>query len=324
MGIGSNEVVDLSEYDISISVDSVVETRTERISVKTGKEVTYKYIPPNSRLLQESFTIILDSMEFVSPEGKNALTSLNFDQSNSLEENDPYDQRISAGKDFVRRYATLGSDNLLGVFGFGYLEGDMNGDGIDDYFFQIVQDFVRATDTILLLRAIDSVNHEYGSTPLYCSLVLTADYMENYGGNSFSKGLVSFTDGEDNSSDDCPRKDYGTGDISFQNITADSVWTVAKRYGIRIFFIALGEYINTSEMQMIADSTDGILVKVSDAGALSSVFDALGYASAGGYNEINAHIDPVPPSGSVVYMTLTACNSDGTCAEASFTSSTGQ
>lgn len=313
VGVSGNASVDLSQYNVDIRVDSVVQGALHTVEkISEGKSITIRTFERLHLLPDTQYTVQILRVEFEPPTSNNKAVAMNFDQSGSLISTDPNDLRIDAGKDFIRRFMTVSGDKKLGIFSFSGPFYDR------DYYFRVVLDFTTPDTTIL--HYVDSVNYEDGATPLYCSLVMNLDYMNAKGLSGYDKILLSFTDGEDNDSETCPRDTTGT-----QYINADSVWQVAKRYGVKVFFVALDEggYIDPSEMKMISDSTGGITVMVSDPDALNRVFSALSYAS-GGYNVIQARINPIPPLNSTVYMTLTACDSENNCFEEHFSSTVAQ
>jgi hypothetical protein len=136
-----------------------------------------------------------------------------------MEWNDPNRVRVTASKDFIRLLLSNNNLHKAGIFDFAGSSGDANGDGIDDYYLRVLQDFVYVSDTTGLFTAADSAT-ESGGTPLYLSLWYLLDYVYNRRESGYGHAILVLTDGEDNERDP---------------ITSDSVINKAKSYGIPIF-----------------------------------------------------------------------------------------
>lgn len=100
------------------------------------------------------------------------------------------------------------------------------------------------------------------------------------------------------------------GNLANQAITKDSVIQVAQRTGHRVCFVALSDY--SDEMQTIAQQTGGTVVLADSAGALQRLFQGMGYSVSGGFNQIQMQVQPVPPFGMYVYLSMEVC-SGGQC-----------
>ncbi len=314
-----NEVIDLTGASISASVDSVSYTylKNQVISGESRPAVVRTFAREGAAPLGIQDTVyqvqILNNT-FQVPSGSGDLgVSMNFDNSGSLAGTDPNNLRIPAAKDFIRLLNAQGNPgDVVGIFGFSRTSGDQNGDGIDDYYFEILANFTQPSDTATLFSAIDSLSAN-SLTPLWCSLVLNMDYAAAQGWAQRVPVLVSFTDGGDNDSNACPRKDYSTGNIATQDITSDSVIAVAQRTSTRVFFVALG--YSSYDMQRIASQTGGLVARVDSANALQQIFQALGYSIQGGFNVLQMRVQPVPSAFMNVYLTLKVC-SGGQCQNA--------
>ncbi len=311
-----NEVVDLRQTALTVTVDSIsyAALKDQNLPGESRPAVIRVTDPQGAHLFSEQdsvYQVQILGNQFQTPTGGGDLgVSMNFDNSGSLSGTDPNHLRIPAAKDFIRLLNSLGNPNdLVGVFGFSRTSGDANGDGIDDYYFEIMQDYTQPSDTTALFAAIDSLTAN-ALTPLWCSLVLNMDYAASMNWANRSPVLVSFTDGGDNDSNACPRKDYTTGSITFQDITADSVIAVAQRTSTQIFFVALS--YSSYDMQTIASRTGGLVARVDSANALQQIFQALGYSIQGGYNQLRMQVQPLPPAYMNIYLTLQAC-SGGQC-----------
>ncbi|MCF6191764.1 MAG: VWA domain-containing protein [Candidatus Hydrothermae bacterium] len=311
-----NEVVDLRQTALTVTVDSIsyAAFKDQSLPGESRPAVIRVADPQGSRLFsgQDSvYQVQILGNQFQTPTGGGDLgVSMNFDNSGSLSGTDPNNLRIPAAKDFIRLLNSLGNPNdLVGVFGFSRTSGDANGDGIDDYYFEIMQDYTQPGDTAALFAAIDSLTAN-ALTPLWCSLVLNMDYAASRNWTNRRPVLVSFTDGGDNDSYICPRKNYATDTVTSQDITVDSVIAVAQRTSTQIFFVALS--YSSTDMQTIASQTGGLVARVDSADALQQIFRARGYSIQGGYNQLRMQVQPLPPAYMNIYLTLQAC-SGGQC-----------
>ena len=274
----NDNVIQLSGSQIDMILDSVV-TPT--------KDTTYQ--------------IIIRDVTFVQPSsGGKIKVGILLDSSGSMDWNDPYYVRRDAARDFIELLLQNSTSHKVGIFDFAGGYGDANGDGIDDYYLRVLQDFVYVSDTTALFAALDSVTAS-GGTPLYLSLWYLLDHVHNNLEAGYGHAILVLTDGEDNESD---------------NITSDSVITKALNYQIPIYAIGLGDtsYIDFTELQRVASQTGGVYANASDANALTQIFNSMGLGLSQGYNRIAAKISPVPPSGSGIWGRVRA-TSGGKTAE---------
>jgi hypothetical protein len=70
-----------------------------------------------------------------------------------MEWNDPNRVRVTASKDFIRLLLSNNNLHKAGIFDFAGSIGEANGDGIDDYYLRVLQDFVYVSDTTGLFTA---------------------------------------------------------------------------------------------------------------------------------------------------------------------------
>lgn len=260
-----NNVIDLGDDQVTMILDSV-----------TAGKLAY--------------TITVVDVSYVRPSVSGKIkVALLLDSSGSMDWNDPNYLRVSASRDFIRLLLSNNSSHKAGVFDFasdayGY---DNNGDGIDDYYLRVLQDFVYVSDTVHLFQALDSVT-AWGGTPLYLSLWHLLDYVHARVESGYGHAILVLTDGEDNESYD---------------ITSDSVIAKAQNYQIPIYAIGLGDtsYIDFTEMRRIASSTGGVFANAFDADGLNLIFNSMGFGLSQGYSRIIARINPIPPSGSIIY-----------------------
>lgn len=213
--------------------------------------------------------------------------ALLLDSSGSMEWNDPNRVRVTASKDFIRLLLSNNNLHKAGIFDFAGSSGDANGDGIDDYYLRVLQDFVYVSDTTGLFTAADSAT-ESGGTPLYLSLWYLLDYLYNRRESGYGHAILVLTDGEDNESDP---------------ITSDSVINKAKNYGIPIYAVGLGDTgsVDFTELKRVANSTGGVFANAVEANALETVFNSMGFGLSQGYSKVIAKITPIPGTGSSIF-----------------------
>ncbi len=259
-----NNVIRLTEKQVKMILDSV---RAQKLVYRV-ELVDVTYVQPSST-------------------GK-VKVALLLDSSGSMSWNDPNRLRVSASKEFIRLLLSNNASHKAGIFDFAsYVDGDNNGDGIDDYYLRVLQDFVYVTDTTGLFSAVDSVT-DYGGTPLYLSLYYLLDYVHSRMETGYGSAILVLTDGEDNESNE---------------ITADSVIAKALSYHIPIYAVGLGDtaYIDFSELRRVANVTGGVFELALDANALEKIFNSMGFGISQGYSKVVAKITPIPPSGSWIY-----------------------
>lgn len=172
-----------------------------------------------------------------------------FDQSGSMDSNDPDDARITAGKAFID---LLEDDEEAAVAVFSGSSPDY------DYPWTLLEKFT--TKESDLRKPVEEMDGKEGnSTPLYISMYELLDYIEDDANNS-NKALIAFTDGEDNDS----------GGIGPQDIIDR-----ARQHGIEVYTVGLINY-DTPELTEIALGTNGAVMLAGDALQLVSLYSSLG------------------------------------------------
>jgi len=259
----NDEVIQLTGNNVSMVLDSVVSAKPQY--TLTVKDVSYIPISTTGKI---KVALLLDS-------------------SGSMEDNDPNYLRKDASGNFIRLLLQNSPSHKAGIFDFAGGSGDANGDGIDDYYLRVLQDFTYVTDTTHLFPALDSVT-AWGGTPLYLSLWYLLDYVHNHLDSGYGHAILVLTDGEDNESG---------------YITSDSVINKSKNYKIPIFAVGLGDtsYVDFTELQRMANETGGAYANASDANGLNFIFNSMGFGISQGYTKVTASISPIPPSGSRIY-----------------------
>ncbi|MGK0363963.1 MAG: hypothetical protein ACI85O_001017 [Saprospiraceae bacterium] len=184
----------------------------------------------------------ITAIEVGTPVNKGAYSvMLLFDQSGSIEDTDPNDARIDAGKAFV---GILGDGDEAGVSVFA-------GSG-----WTVLSDF--STDQDKLSDFIESMRgNTGGGTPLYYSIYGLIDEVAQNAKNE-NKAIIVFTDGED------------TDGGSIQNII-----DYASQLGVQIFTIGLGNVVNYQDLTEIALGTGGAVMLAQDALQLIALYNSL-------------------------------------------------
>lgn len=122
-------------------------------------------------------------------------------------------------------------------------------------------------DHDILHEAIDSVGHD-GSTPLYSTILDGLTLLVEDGGGRPT--LVALTDGK---ADD--------------ESLIDEVIGVATENVIPVFAVGLGQNLDFSELQQVADATGGTFAEASMAEDLVVVFDAVGTGVTAGWIKVH-------------------------------------
>jgi len=272
-----NTVIRLSENQVQVVLDSV--------------------IPSGG-----SYRVQLVDVVYVQPSSAGKVkVALLLDSSGSMSGNDPNRIRVSASKEFIRLLLSNNRLHKAGIFDFAGGYGDANGDGINDYYLRVLQDFVYVSDTVSLFAAADSAT-ESGGTPLYLSLWYLLDYLYNRRESGYGHSILVLTDGEDNES---------------YPITSDSVIIKANSYGIPIYAVGLGDtsYIDFSELKRVANSTNGVFANAFEANALENIFNSMGFGISQGYSKVISKITPIPGSGSLIFGKIKVTSGGNTLTE---------
>lgn len=281
-------VIPLGVGDIQIVVDSSFSATISSFTAKEGSHIySVKKYAKGSNILQTYHATVI-SVDFRSPSQDKVAVAMLFDSSGSMSYNDPNMQRVDAGKEFILNLLDMNRNSLVGIFDFAARYGDLNNDGIDDYYMRVLQDFTQVTDTIALFGALDSLTAN-GGTPLYLSSCYTIEHLAStIDSTQYARVLLGLTDGEDNES---------------YPVTADTVIAYALNHGIKVFYIGLGDTttLDYQALQRIAQNTGGLAVGVNDPNGLAQIFQALGYGISGGYNEVKVEFSPIPATGTLLY-----------------------
>lgn len=174
--------------------------------------------------------------------------ALLLDQSGSIRDTDPNNQRIEAAKIFCKSLGT--GDNVhLSAFASGGLlpyELTIYGNGF-------------SSDGNSYLGTLDDLKTKVdGGTPLYKSAYSMVDYTSKNAPN-VNKALVVFTDGKDN----------GGGR------TPDDIIRLANQQKIKVFMIGLKD-TDIPTLAYIANQTGGAFMQAQDAAQLMTMFGSLG------------------------------------------------
>lgn len=218
--------------------------------------------------------IVLDADEF-------GLAML-FDGSGSMSSSDPYMMRKTAAENMLDYLDTYKSGSQVGLFDFAV--------GYDTlYYFRTLYDFAEVgSHKAEMISALDSLM-DSGGTPLYDAMTLGCRKLgRDIDNTQYKRVLMTLTDGGDNES-------------YYLNSTASSVIQEAKDNDVTLFNVALGDYAYTSDLLMMADSTDGIFVKAQDENDLENIFYQLGIGASGSIQKIVCEFDSIPYTGATVY-----------------------
>lgn len=165
------------------------------------------------------------------------------DQSGSINDTDPSDQRLTAAKTFV---TNMGAGNNSWLWSFTSSNFTKYGDGF-------------TTDTTTLLAQIENLrNKEGGGTPLYYSQYNAIQACADKG-SAPNKALLTFTDGADN---------HGV-------YTSTQVSDFAVSKNVKLFNIGLGSSAPLSLLRQAVDGK-GAFMYASEARQLISMFGNLG------------------------------------------------
>jgi len=207
---------------------------------------------------------------------------IDLDSSGSMADNDPTGLRKDAAKAFVDR---MGSSDRAAVMDFG---AGVDTDGRSDVYFRasrLLADFTSDKET--LKQAIDQVTAD-GSTPLWKSLLDALDLHEadqQATGNTAPRAVLLLTDGQDT--------DGGYDDARQRAIDL----------GIRVFTVGLGNQLDWSELQEIAQETGGTFAHAAQADELEALFNKL-FNAVRASGRVKLTFDPPPAKGEEVTGTL--------------------
>lgn len=202
---------------------------------------------------------------------------LTFDASGSLEDTDPFldndgnSKRREGGLTFVK---SMKSDARAGVSLFS------------DYYAFINLQELTSDKSLLNQAVVDATSVAYGGTPLWEASIKTIELLSVASGDN--RIAIIFTDGEDTSYDD-------PNDVAAAAIAA----------GVRVYYVGLGDAVNTDIMSNIAGATNpsGLYVSVEDNAQLVEAFTAVSRSSqASGC--IDVAFSPIPSPGQKLTGTL--------------------
>ena len=173
-----------------------------------------------------------------------------FDQSGSISQTDPTNQRIAAGKTFIQQNKS--PDEI----GLGYFPGSNNivtylGSGPSSLFSQSTANQVQFLSSL--------AGKESGDTPLYDSISLAIDATQDYATQK-NKAVVVFSDGADTAS----------------NTSIGDAISKSKTENIPIYTFALaGPDQDFASLQTLATSTGGAMLYAQSADQLIAAYGSL-------------------------------------------------
>ncbi len=182
--------------------------------------------------------------EFIGPYS----AALLFDQSGSIVNTDPNNDRILAGTSFVDLLAS-GDEAAAAAF---------SGGGFYQYPYELLVEM--GADKSSLNTAIESLaGLADGNTPLYQSIYNLMPYVSQNSTNE-NKAIVAFTDGQDTQ-----------GGVSINEIVERACAT-----GVKVYTVGLSRSVDESVLSEIAIRTNGAVMLAEDALQLVSLYRSLG------------------------------------------------
>ena len=256
---------------------------TEDSSVITIDKADQVEFDADSASNDSTYTITIVSVTFVSPSADKIAVGLLLDSSGSMSSNDPLNLRVSSSKTFIKKLLGDKSTHMASVADFSAGSGD-------EYYFRLLQEYVNVSDTVNLFAGLDSVT-EAGLTPLYTAVHRDLDHTDSVvSASQYSRALLALTDGIDND--------------SYAEDTLGAVISVSQQKDIPVYVVGLGTGVNEIDLQRLANETSGVYAHASSADALDRIFTAMGLGLSQGYTTTVGSFDPIPPSGTIVYVTV--------------------
>lgn len=182
--------------------------------------------------------------EFVGPYSAGLL----FDQSGSINDTDPDNDRIAAGVAFVDLLQN-GDEGAVGAFTTGSQYQNP---------YELLEPF--SADQVFLTASIEGLaGNASGGTPLYRAVYDLISYVSEEGNNE-NKAIIAFTDGGDTE-----------GGVSIDQLVAR-----ACEENVSIYTVGLGQGIDVPVLSEIAFRTGGSVMLAEDAVQLISLYSSLG------------------------------------------------
>lgn len=142
--------------------------------------------------------------------------------------------------------------------------------GLVQFSGNVVKYLAMTNDTTLLIEAINDATMSLG-TAIYDATMAAIEGIKLESGR---RGIILYTDGQDNSSD----------------ITSEAVIERARNYNLPIYTIALGNKTHEAVLRQIADQTGGIFFKAATAEAMKIIYTKLSLLMQNYY--VMAHASP--------------------------------
>lgn len=229
--------------------------------------------------------------EIIKTGSRPVAVALILDSSGSLAETDPARDRVDAARTFARVIWDAGDRNELALFDFG--AGGESG----FIWSRMLANFTR--DESILDSGLQAIT-EADDTPLYESVIEVLDFVDQTRPqNEYRRIAVVLSDGLPNG----PAADL---DDAVEKATATNIPLYTIGLGTASIESMIEDQSAVQVMQQLAGRTEGKYAAADDPATLAALQGAVGTAVGEGYFNSNLSIEPVPPPGSTVRLSLSA------------------
>jgi hypothetical protein len=245
-----------------------------------------------------SAVALTEQPRVVAPDPRPVAAAVNLDNSGSMIQNDPRNQRITAARRFWTALLQSDSRSQVALLGFGVANPSPG-----FVHTRLWQDWT--SDPTLLNDVLDTLSTSTlgDSTPLYQSNTEVMRWIDSTRSSNDRKFLMLFTDA-----------------LPQDSALEPDLIAAAQQTGITLFTVGIGPASDQSSNQnadaiarlhRLADASSGIYAGAPSAGSLPLVFEALATVLTKGALLATVRLDPVPPPGTVVQGTVSVANRFG-------------